>query len=102
RSRSPGAFEREAQVLASLNHPNIVQIHGVDESSSTPALIMELVEGPTLADRIAQGAILVEEALPFARQIHFECCRAFVWLSVTLVACRCHVDQGCHRFPKQV
>jgi serine/threonine protein kinase len=48
-------FEREAQVLASLNHPNIAQIHGVEDSSGTPALVMELVEGPTLADRIAKG-----------------------------------------------
>src|SRR5262249_48231090 len=58
-------FQREAQVLASLNHPNIAVIHGVEER----ALVMELVEGPTLAERIAQGAIPLEEALPIARQI---------------------------------
>jgi predicted Ser/Thr protein kinase len=58
-------FEREAKVLASLNHPNIAAIYGVEER----ALVMELVEGPTLAERIAQGAIPVEEALPTARQI---------------------------------
>ena len=62
-------FQREAQVLASLNHPNIAQIHGVEESVDTRALVLELVEGPTLADRIAQGPIPVEEALPIARQI---------------------------------
>ena len=62
-------FEREAQVLASLNHSNIAQIHGVDDSSGTPALIMELVEGPTLANRIANGSIPLDEALPIARQI---------------------------------
>jgi len=62
-------FEREAQVLASLNHPNIAQIHGVDDSSGTPALVMELVEGPTLADRIAKGPIPLDEALPIAKQI---------------------------------
>jgi serine/threonine protein kinase len=62
-------FEREAQVLASLNHPNIAQIHGVDDSSGTPALVMELVEGPTLADRIAKGPIPFDEALPIAKQI---------------------------------
>jgi len=62
-------FEREAQVLASLNHPNIAQIHGVDDSSGTPALVMELVEGPTLADRIAKGPIPLDEALPTAKQI---------------------------------
>ena len=58
-------FTREAQVLASLNHPNIASIYGVEER----ALIMELVEGPTLSARIAEGALPVEEALPIARQI---------------------------------
>jgi Tol biopolymer transport system component len=58
-------FEREAQVLASLNHPNIATIYGVEER----ALIMELVEGPTLAERISQGPIPRDEALPIARQI---------------------------------
>ena len=62
-------FEREAQLLASLNHPNIAHIHGVDDSSGTPALVMELVEGPTLADRIAKGPIPLDEALPIAKQI---------------------------------
>src|SRR6266481_6267794 len=47
-------FEREAQVLAALNHPNIAHIHGFEDSTGVPALVMELVEGPTLADRIAQ------------------------------------------------
>jgi Tol biopolymer transport system component len=58
-------FTREAQVLASLNHPNIAAIYGVEER----ALILELVEGPTLADRIAQGPIPPDDALPIARQI---------------------------------
>src|SRR5260370_20557091 len=58
-------FTREAQVLASLNHPNIAAIYGVEER----ALVMELVEGPTLAERIASGAIAVEEALPILKQI---------------------------------
>jgi serine/threonine-protein kinase len=58
-------FTREAQVLASMNHPNIAAIHGVEER----ALILELVEGPTLAERIAQGPIPVEEAIDIARQI---------------------------------
>jgi eukaryotic-like serine/threonine-protein kinase len=62
-------FEREAKVLASLNHPNIATIFGVEESGSTPALVMELVEGPTLADRIRQGPIPTEEALRIAKQI---------------------------------
>ncbi len=62
-------FEREAQVLASLNHPNIATIHGVEDSGGAHALVMELVEGPTLEDRIAQGPIPVEEALPIAREI---------------------------------
>ena len=62
-------FQREAEVLASLNHPNIAQIYGLEEADSTKALVMELVEGPTLADRIAQGAIPVDEALPIAKQV---------------------------------
>jgi len=62
-------FEREAKLLASLNHPNIAQIYGLEESGSTKALVIELVEGPTLADRIAQGPIPLDEALPIARQI---------------------------------
>ena len=59
----------EAEVLAALNHPNIAAIHGVEDSAGTPALVMELVEGPTLADRIDQGALPLAEALPIARQI---------------------------------
>jgi serine/threonine protein kinase len=51
-------FEREAQMLAALNHPHIAQIHGLEESLGVPALVMELVEGPTLADRIGQGTHL--------------------------------------------
>ena len=62
-------FEREARTLAALNHPNIAHIHGLEESDGLHALVMELVEGPTLADRIAQGPIPVDEALPIARQI---------------------------------
>ena len=62
-------FEREAKTLASLNHPNIAQIYGFEKSSGVHALVMELVEGPTLADRITQGAIPVDEALPIAKQI---------------------------------
>ena len=62
-------FQREAEVLASLNHPNIAQIHGLEKSGGITALVMELVEGPTLADRIAQGAVPVDEALPIAKQI---------------------------------
>ena len=62
-------FQREAEVLAALNHPNIAAIYGVEKSTGTIALIMELVEGPTLADRIAQGPIPIDEALPIARQV---------------------------------
>src|SRR6266571_5367756 len=62
-------FRREAQVLASLNHPGIAAIYGLEESDGVLALVMELVEGPTLAGRIAQGAVPLEEALPIARQI---------------------------------
>jgi hypothetical protein len=62
-------FQREAQVLASLNHPGIAAIYGLEEEGDTRALVLELVEGPTLADRIAQGPIPIDEALPIAKQI---------------------------------
>ena len=62
-------FDREAQVLASLNHPHIAQIYGFEESGDTRALVMELVDGPTLADLIVTGAMEVPEALRIARQI---------------------------------
>jgi eukaryotic-like serine/threonine-protein kinase len=62
-------FEREAKTLASLNHPNIAIIHGLEKADGIRALVMELVEGPTLADRIAQGPVPVDEALPIAKQI---------------------------------
>ena len=62
-------FEREAKVLASLNHPNIGAIYGLEKSGDTRALVLELIEGPTLADRIKQGSIPLDEALPIAKQI---------------------------------
>jgi Tol biopolymer transport system component len=62
-------FKREAQVLASVNHPNIAAIYGFEESSGTQALVLELVEGPTLADRIAQGRLTVSETVSIARQV---------------------------------
>ncbi len=64
-------FEREAQVLASLNHPNIAHIHGIEEATppSGRALVLELVEGPTLADRIAHGAMPLADARAIALQI---------------------------------
>ena len=62
-------FEREARTLASLNHPQIGQIYGLEESDGIKALVLELVEGPTLADRIAERPLPMEEALPIARQI---------------------------------
>ncbi len=62
-------FQREAQLLAALNHPNIAAIYGLEDAGSTRALVMELVDGLTLVDRIAQNALPVEEALVIARQI---------------------------------
>jgi Tol biopolymer transport system component len=62
-------FEREAKVLASLNHSAIAGIYGLEDSGATRALVMELVDGPTLADRIHSGPIPASEALPLARQI---------------------------------
>ena len=62
-------FEREAKTLASLNHPHIAAIYGLEESGGVRALVMELVEGEDLSQRIARGAIPLDEALPIARQI---------------------------------
>ncbi len=62
-------FEREAQLLASLNHPHIAAIYGVEDSTATKALVLELVEGETLQDRIARRPLPIEEALVIARQI---------------------------------
>ena len=62
-------FQREAKVLASLNHPNIGGIHGLEDSGDVRALVLELIEGPTLADRIKRGPIPVDETLPIAKQI---------------------------------
>lgn len=62
-------FQREAKLLASLNHPNIAAIHGLEKSGATGFLVLELVEGETLADRLKRGPIPVEEALGLAMQI---------------------------------
>src|SRR5262245_37697488 len=62
-------FQREAELLAALNHSNIGQIYGIHDTDGAKALVMELVEGPTLADRIAGGPIPLAEALAIARQI---------------------------------
>src|SRR5919201_2018316 len=62
-------FKREAQVLASLNHPNIAAIYGLEQSNGVPALVLELVDGPTLADRLEEGPIPMNEALPIAAQV---------------------------------
>src|SRR5215469_14389940 len=62
-------FQREAKLLASLNHKNIASIYGIEDSNGSLALVMEYVDGPTLADRILPGPIPVDEALPIARQI---------------------------------
>ena len=62
-------FQREAEVLASLNHPHIAAIYGLEESAGITALVMELVEGDDLSQRIARGAIPIDEALPIAKQI---------------------------------
>ena len=80
-------FQREAEVLVSLNHPNIAHIHGLEKSDGTIALVMELVEGPTLADRIAQGPIPLPDALPIAKQIAeaLEAVRVAVATPITLI-----------------
>ena len=62
-------LQREAEVLASLNHPHIAQIYGLEKSETSTALVLELVEGPTLADRIVEGPIPIDDALAIAKQI---------------------------------
>ena len=62
-------FQREAEVLAGLNHPNIGSIYGLEKTPDFTALVMELVEGEDLSQRIARGSILIDEALPIAKQI---------------------------------
>ncbi len=62
-------FQREAHLLASLNHPNIATLHGLEESNGVEFLVMELVEGETLAERISRGPIPIDEALPVFSQI---------------------------------
>src|SRR5262245_39866377 len=62
-------FEREAQALASLNHPNIAQIYGLEESSNARCIVMELVEGETLQQRLKRGPISIDESLAIAKQI---------------------------------
>jgi Tol biopolymer transport system component len=68
-SQRVGRFQREAQVLASLNHPLIAQIYGLEDSFGTPALVIELIEGATLAERLSRGPLPLEDALAVARQI---------------------------------
>ena len=62
-------FEREAELLAALNHPNIAAIYGMEESAGTTALVLELVEGPTLADRLVDGPLALSDAIAISRQI---------------------------------
>src|SRR5215472_17112874 len=62
-------LEREAQALAALNHPNVAAIYGLEDADGTPFLVLELVPGETLAERLAAGPLLVEEALGVCRQI---------------------------------
>src|SRR5262245_65221944 len=62
-------FRHEAQILASLNHPNIAQIHGLEESDNTRCIVMELVEGETLQDRLNRGPIPDDETMRTAKQI---------------------------------
>src|SRR5919204_2843904 len=62
-------FQREAQLLASLNHPNIAAIYGFEDSGDVRALVLELVDGPTLADRLAAGPLPMAEALAAARDV---------------------------------
>src|SRR5262245_2686322 len=60
-------FQREAQVLASLNHPNIAQVYGIEGSGASRCIVMELVDGETLQERLKRGSIPIDEALPLAK-----------------------------------
>jgi serine/threonine-protein kinase len=62
-------FQREAEVLATLNHPNIAAIHGLQDSDSVRSLVLEFVDGPTLADRIGGRPMPLDDVLAIARQI---------------------------------
>src|SRR5262245_42440396 len=62
-------FQREAELLAALNHPNIAAVYGLEESSGITAIVLELIEGDTLAEVIARSPLKIDEALPIARQI---------------------------------
>lgn len=62
-------FQREPELLATLNHPNIAAVYGLEESAGETAIVLELVEGETLAEHIARGPLALDEALPIARQI---------------------------------
>ncbi|MGE5836223.1 MAG: protein kinase domain-containing protein [Acidobacteriota bacterium] len=62
-------FGREARLLASLNHPNVAMVHGLEESDGITLLVLELVEGPTLSERLRDGSLPVREALTLAVQI---------------------------------
>jgi eukaryotic-like serine/threonine-protein kinase len=62
-------FDREARTLASLNHPNIAVLYGLEGTESSTALVMEFVDGPTLADVIGRGPVPIDDALPIAKQI---------------------------------
>src|SRR5438067_12291802 len=61
-------FQREAELLATLSHPNIAAVHGIEESGAASAIVMELVEGETLAEQVARGPLALDEALGIARQ----------------------------------
>src|SRR5215831_4756121 len=62
-------FQREAEILATLNHPNIAAVYGLEQVDGMTGIVLELVEGETLADLIARGPLAIDEALPIARQI---------------------------------
>src|SRR5437016_7131278 len=62
-------FQREAELLATLNHPNIAAVYGLEQTDAVTGIVLELVEGDTLADLIGRGPIAIGEALPIARQI---------------------------------
>src|SRR5499426_2058625 len=62
-------FQREAEILASLNHPHIAQVYGLEESNQTRCIVMELVEGETLAERLRRGRVPVDEAVEIGKQI---------------------------------
>ena len=104
-----GRFQREAELLATLNHPGIAAVYGLEKADSLTGIVLELVEGDTLADLISRGPLAVNDALPIARQIADALEAAHETTEVSMsprgwrgsaTRRRILIDQGVYVFPK--